>query len=91
MNGEEFFLGWGCGHRFVFDQLARFAQVAQRHEAAHRRHPLEVVGRRRRGRRPLERVAPPRVVAGDLAVRPAADDVDEEQQDRERDQEGRDR
>src|SRR5262245_23529120 len=41
---------------------------------------LEVFGRRRRGRVPLERVREPRVVARPLAAPPRDEDVDEEQQ-----------
>src|SRR6266566_9363666 len=48
------------------------AKIAQRHEAAYRRDPFEVVGRRGRCRRPFERVGKPGVVPGDLAAVPAA-------------------
>src|SRR2546422_4535339 len=69
--------------------LPCLSQVAQRHEAAHGRNLSEVVWRRRRRGRPLERVALPRIIAGDLAAVPAADYVDEEEQHRESDQERR--
>ena len=56
-----------------------------------RRQPVEVVGRRRRGRRPLERVPLPRVVAGRLAVDEGGDHVDQERDDAGRDHERADR
>ena len=45
------------------DACSRFAQVEQRRVRADRRQPREVVARRRRARRPLERVRLPRVIA----------------------------
>src|SRR5829696_9900131 len=53
--------------------------------------PVEVVRRRRRGGRPLERVALPRVIARELAVPERGEDVPDERQHRGSDQEAADR
>ena len=53
---------------FVFPiRVVRMFQVPQRPAAADGRDLLEVVGRRRRGRRPFQRPGVPRIVAGRLA------------------------
>ena len=67
------------------------ADVLHRLERAHARDHVEVVLRRRRGREPLQRVALPRVGAGDGAARQRAHDVDDRDEHAGAEDEGADR
>ena len=71
--------------------LPGHAAFPERMAAADGRDDGEVVGRRRRGRRPFQRRRVPRVCAGALAMAKTAPDVDQEEQHAEREQEGAER
>src|SRR5690242_10038367 len=66
---------------------AAVAKVEQRSLRADLREPVEVVGRWRRGRRPLERVGLPWVVARRRAAAQREEDVPQEEQHARRDRE----